>query len=37
MIKTAGYCWRDYKTETAKELNIMTGLYKMWDCRRNWI
>jgi hypothetical protein len=37
MRKTAGYHWRDYKTETAKELNIAPGLYKIWDYRRNWI
>jgi len=37
MRKTVVYCWRDYKTEIAKELNITTGLYKTWDYRRNWI
>ena len=31
MRKTAGYTWTDYikKTETAKEINIAPGLYKI--------
>ena len=36
---TAGYTWRDYKTnkETVNELNISTVLDKMQEYRRNWV
>ena len=38
-IKTAGYTWTDYRTDTeiAKELNITPVLDKTQDYRRNWI
>jgi hypothetical protein len=39
MIKTAGYTWTDYRTNTkiAKELHITPVLDKTQDYRRNWI
>jgi hypothetical protein len=38
-IKTAGYIWTDYRTDTeiANELNITPVLDKTQDYRRNWI
>jgi hypothetical protein len=39
MRKTAGYTWRDYKTNTeiAKELNITPVLDKIQDYRKKWL
>jgi hypothetical protein len=39
MRRTAGYTWRDHKTNTeiAKELNITPVLNKIQDYNRNWI
>jgi hypothetical protein len=37
--RTAGYTWTDYKTNTqiTKELKITQILYKLLECKRNWI
>jgi len=41
MRKTAGYTWRDYKTDTeiAKELHtcITPVLHKIQEYKRNWL
>jgi hypothetical protein len=39
MRRTAGYTWKDYKTNTqiAKELKITTILDKLLEYKRNWI
>jgi len=39
MIKTAGYTWKDYRTnaQTAKELKITPILEKLLEYRRSWI
>ena len=37
MRKTAGCPWTDYKTETAKELNITPVLDKIQGYRRKWL
>jgi hypothetical protein len=39
MRRTARYAWTDYKTNTqiAKELKITQILYKLLECKRNWI
>jgi hypothetical protein len=39
MRRTAGYIWRDYKTNTqiAKELKITPILDKLLEYKRNWI
>ena len=39
MRRTAGYTWRDYKTNShiAKELEITPALDKLLEYKRNWI